>query len=95
MTLLVAETFRMGGHATHDEREARVLFDAATFARWGKRDPVGMFEAWLVEEGVAPARLEEIEAAVAAEVEAAAEEALRSRETSMPEPRTADLGVYA
>lgn len=94
-TLLVAETFRMGGHATHDEREARSLFDAATFGHWGKRDPVGMFEAWLEGEGVPRARMEEIETAVAAEVEAAAEEALRSRETSMPAPETAELGVYA
>jgi pyruvate dehydrogenase E1 component alpha subunit/2-oxoisovalerate dehydrogenase E1 component alpha subunit len=47
--LLVAETFRMGGHATHDEREARATFDASLFERWGKRDPIGLFEHYLIE----------------------------------------------
>src|SRR5438552_3246189 len=36
--LLVAETFRMGGHATHDEREARETFPDALFTAWGLRD---------------------------------------------------------
>jgi TPP-dependent pyruvate/acetoin dehydrogenase alpha subunit len=45
--LLVATTFRMGGHATHDEAEARALLPAALFAYWGERDPVGLYEAWL------------------------------------------------
>jgi TPP-dependent pyruvate/acetoin dehydrogenase alpha subunit len=39
--LLIAETFRMGGHATHDEHEARQLFPPETFEYWGKRDPIG------------------------------------------------------
>jgi TPP-dependent pyruvate/acetoin dehydrogenase alpha subunit len=95
VTLLVAETFRMGGHATHDEREARDLFSPEVFRRWGLRDPVGNYEAWLEGEGIARARLEEIEQAVTAEVEAAAEEALRSRDTAMPAGETAELGVYA
>jgi TPP-dependent pyruvate/acetoin dehydrogenase alpha subunit len=47
--LLVAETFRMGGHATHDEREARVTFDQKLFDQWGKRDPIGLFETYLLE----------------------------------------------
>jgi TPP-dependent pyruvate/acetoin dehydrogenase alpha subunit len=47
--LLVAETFRMSGHATHDEREARVTFAAELFERWGKRDPIGLYEAYLIE----------------------------------------------
>lgn len=47
--LLIAETFRMGGHATHDEREARETFDAQLFERWGKRDPIGLFENYLIE----------------------------------------------
>ena len=94
-TLLIAETFRMGGHATHDEREARNLFDAETFRAWGARDPIGMFEAWLEGEGFSRDMLEAIESDVSAEIEAAAEEALRSRETSMPVGETAELGVYA
>jgi 2-oxoisovalerate dehydrogenase E1 component len=47
--LLIAETFRMGGHATHDEREARATFDARLFEQWGKRDPIGLFENYLIE----------------------------------------------
>lgn len=48
--LLVADTFRMGGHATHDEREARATFDASLFDHWGKRDPIGLFETFLIED---------------------------------------------
>jgi len=94
-TLLIAETFRMGGHATHDEREARSMFDAELFAGWGRRDPVGLYEAWLEEEGIGRDALEAIEARVSAEVEAAAEEAIKSRETAMPAPEAAAQGVYS
>ena len=45
---VVAETFRMGGHATHDEREARETFPPELFEAWGRRDPVGLYEAWLL-----------------------------------------------
>jgi TPP-dependent pyruvate/acetoin dehydrogenase alpha subunit len=93
--LLVAETFRMGGHATHDEREARELFSAELFAAWGRRDPVGLYETWLEEDaGIARSELEEIEARVGAEVDAAAEEALRSRDGAMPVGETAVEGVW-
>ncbi|HXU09538.1 MAG TPA: thiamine pyrophosphate-dependent enzyme, partial [Blastocatellia bacterium] len=47
--LLIADTFRMGGHATHDEREARATFDTTLFAYWGKRDPIGLYETYLIE----------------------------------------------
>ena len=47
--LLVAETFRMSGHATHDEREARATFAAELFERWGRRDPIGLYESYLIE----------------------------------------------
>ena len=47
--LLIAETFRMGGHATHDEREARATFDTQLFEQWGKRDPIGLYETYLLE----------------------------------------------
>jgi pyruvate dehydrogenase E1 component alpha subunit/2-oxoisovalerate dehydrogenase E1 component alpha subunit len=62
--LLIAETFRMGGHATHDEREARATFDSQLFAGWGKRDPIGLLETYLTEgpldlEGGTPAPSEQ------------------------------------
>jgi TPP-dependent pyruvate/acetoin dehydrogenase alpha subunit len=50
--LLACETFRMGGHATHDEREARATFRKELFEHWGKRDPIGMFETYLIEGGI-------------------------------------------
>jgi TPP-dependent pyruvate/acetoin dehydrogenase alpha subunit len=93
-TLLVAETFRMGGHATHDEREARETFDPALFDYWGRRDPVGLYEAWLLEEGISSGHLEEIERTVRDEAEREAEEALESRGRRMPEGEMADQDVY-
>jgi len=45
--LVVATTFRMGSHATHDEAEARRLFSKEVFERWGRRDPIGVYEEWL------------------------------------------------
>lgn len=85
---VVADTFRMGGHATHDEREARETFDPELFRVWGRRDPIGLFEAYLVSEGVAPEDLEHIETDVTEELERAAAEALESRE-SLPAPEAA------
>ncbi len=93
VSLLVAETFRMGGHATHDEREARVTFDAGLFAAWGKRDPIGMYEAWLEGEGIPRDRLTELEADVAAEIDQAVEEALASR-AGLPAAESVTVGVY-
>jgi pyruvate dehydrogenase E1 component alpha subunit/2-oxoisovalerate dehydrogenase E1 component alpha subunit len=92
--LLVAETFRMGGHATHDEREARETFPAELFERWGKRDPIGLCEEYLKEEGVGEAALADVEREITAAVEQAAEAALASRER-MPAGESALHGVYA
>jgi TPP-dependent pyruvate/acetoin dehydrogenase alpha subunit len=81
---IVADTFRMGGHATHDEREARETFPDSLFAAWGRRDPIGLFEAYLVDQGLDPSELGAIEEQVTEEVDAAAEEALRSRHNAPP-----------
>ncbi len=81
---LVVDTFRMGGHATHDEREARETFPAELFDHWGKRDPVGMFESYLRSRGVAQETLEEIEGEVTREMDAAADDALESRDRIPP-----------
>ncbi|MSR07214.1 MAG: thiamine pyrophosphate-dependent dehydrogenase E1 component subunit alpha [Gemmatimonadetes bacterium] len=93
--ILDAETFRMGGHATHDEQEARHVLPAALFEYWGRRDPVGLFEEHLKGRGVTPATLQQIEDRVTSEVERAADEALASRETNQPPPASAVQGVYA
>ena len=93
--LLVAETFRMGGHATHDEAEARRTFPAELFAEWGRRDPVALFEEYLVDHDVPRAALSAAEAEVSAEVERAEAEALESRQQKMPSGESAVAGVYA
>ena len=107
---LAAETFRMGGHATHDEAEAREMFSAEVFAEWGRRDPIGCYEEWLAqvavdlrdgkraEAGAAEKSnreiLSEVEDRVAEQVEKAVEEALTSRDR-MPSPESIDSDVYA
>src|SRR5262249_41235391 len=90
-----AETFRMGGHATHDEKEARDLFPAEVFEHWGKRDPVGLYESYLERHGVERPVLEEIEQRVIEEIAAAEKEALESRDGKMPDPRSVTQGVFA
>jgi TPP-dependent pyruvate/acetoin dehydrogenase alpha subunit len=92
--LLVAETFRMGGHATHDEREARETFPAQLFSDWGKRDPIGLYEEYLKEAGWSASELQNVEAQVMDEIERAEREALASRER-MPAGESAVAGVYA
>ena len=92
--LLIAETFRMGGHATHDEREARETFAAELFERWGKRDPIGLYEEYLKAEGASAELLGKIEIEVEAEVERAAEEALADKE-KLPVPASALDNVYS
>ncbi len=94
--ILVARTFRMGGHATHDEREARELFDDALFSHWGARDPVGTYETWLMErKGVTRETLEAVEAEVIERIEAAAEDAKSRRGEREPDPATQQDGVFA
>lgn len=93
--IVFAETFRMGGHATHDEREARALFAPEVFEHWGRRDPIGMFESYLKRHGIAQDALDETEERVIEEIEKAAREALISRDTNMPRPETVTQGIYA
>ena len=85
---IVADTFRMGGHATHDEREARDTFAPDLFAAWGRRDPIGLFEAYLGIRGIGTGTLQAIEAEVTEEIERAAAEALGSRDR-IPAPEQA------
>jgi TPP-dependent pyruvate/acetoin dehydrogenase alpha subunit len=92
--ILDAETFRMGGHATHDEQEARHVLAPELFAYWGPRDPIGLYEEWLKGRGMGEA-LTALEQAVSEEVDRAADEALASRATRLPKPESAVDGVYA
>ena len=109
--LLIADTFRMGGHATHDEREARATFDSTLFTYWGKRDPIGLYETYLIDgaldlqsdhkndlEETRAGNAEALlraEARVTTEVEQAANDALESARSRMPKGESAAEGVYA
>jgi pyruvate dehydrogenase E1 component alpha subunit/2-oxoisovalerate dehydrogenase E1 component alpha subunit len=94
--ILSAETFRMAGHATHDEQEARQVLPEELFRHWGKRDPIGLYEEHLIATGDARRDdLTEIENGVTAEVDRAADDALASREGNVPSPDSALKGVYA
>jgi TPP-dependent pyruvate/acetoin dehydrogenase alpha subunit len=93
--MLFAETFRMGGHATHDDREARQIFSPEVFAYWGKRDPIGMYESFLQRRGIRQAAMESVESQVVDEIAAAEKEALESFRDKVPKPETAIQGVYA
>lgn len=93
--LLTTETFRMGGHATHDEAEARALFSKEEYDYWGKRDPIGVYEEYLKSSGTGADVLGVIEAAVVAAVEQAGDEALESKKNNMPAPESALSGVFA
>ncbi|MFL6276386.1 MAG: thiamine pyrophosphate-dependent dehydrogenase E1 component subunit alpha [Blastocatellia bacterium] len=89
-TLVEAKTFRLRGHAAHDNQSyvAKELLE-----QWQRRDPIGNFEKQLLKNKVASA--EEIEA-VNQRVNALLEEDLAWTESQPPpEPEEALGGVYA
>lgn len=97
---VLAATFRMGGHATHDEGESRRILPAELFAHYGRRDPVRCYRAFLRWGGaggepVADAVLDGIDARVEAEVASAERDALASRRAEPPDPAGAGEGVFA
>ncbi|MGE4619517.1 MAG: thiamine pyrophosphate-dependent enzyme [Planctomycetota bacterium] len=88
--IILARTFRFGGHATHDEAEARELFEQDIFEYWANREPIGCYEEWLktrpgIFDGEPIQALESLEKEVEAEVEAAAQRALDSHKSSPPD----------
>jgi TPP-dependent pyruvate/acetoin dehydrogenase alpha subunit len=92
--IIFAETFRMGGHATHDEREGRDMLGTASFEQWGKKDPIGTFETYLENTGTRRSVLDSAEERVIQELAQAEKEALESRDNCMPAPESALTGVY-
>lgn len=84
---LACETFRMKGHAEHDDQR---YVDKDLLATWMAKDPLPRFEAWLSSQGWSPEpglreRLE-------AEVAAMAESALAA---PWPDPSTLRDGAFA
>src|SRR5690606_2891458 len=89
-TMLEMKTFRMRGH---EEASGTRYVPAALFERWAPLDPLLQYKQRLLERGEADeAALGEIDAALAAEDEEAAEWALRQPEAvSTPEREHADV----
>ena len=84
---LVCETFRMKGHAEHDDQR---YVDPELLAQWATKDPLPRFEAWVIQRGWQPdpglsARLDR-------ELQAAADVAL---EAPWPEPASLTPGVFS
>lgn len=72
---LVCETFRMSGHAEHDDQR---YVDPDLLIEWKAKDPLPRFEAWLGTQGWAPAPdlRDQLTASLAAQAEQALGEPL-------------------
>lgn len=89
-SVLVAETYRMLGHAQHD---AQQYVPPEELAAWRDRDPIAGFERTLLDEGwLSEPGLAEIRTAVDAELAQAVEQVLSE---SHPAPEEARTRVYA
>jgi pyruvate dehydrogenase E1 component alpha subunit len=84
-TLIEAVTMRMHGHAAHDDMK---YVPTELVEEWRRRDPIERQETRLRERGV---DIDAVRSSVAAEIDAAAEEALAS---PMPDPGDATDGVF-
>jgi pyruvate dehydrogenase E1 component alpha subunit/2-oxoisovalerate dehydrogenase E1 component alpha subunit len=90
VTLIEAKTFRMKGHAEHDNQS---YVPPELIEEWSAKDPVVRFEKTLIDGGIATAaEFESIQSRVRREVDAATDEAERS---PMPKPEEAGMGLYA
>ena len=90
VTLIEVKTFRIKGHAEHDNQ---TYVPAALIEEWSAKDPVVRFEKMLVDGGfAATSDFEAIQSRVRGEVDAATDEAERS---PMPRPEEASMGLFA
>lgn len=89
-SLIVAETFRMLGHAQHDPQP---YVDPEELEAWREKDPLDRFARYLLDHGLASEdALEDLRAGIDRELAEAADEALSG---PRPEPSRARTGVYA
>ena len=89
-TLVELITYRRKGHAEHDNQSYVPNGEIEWWA--ANNDPIDRFTAWLAaNDGVSAEELASIDASVAAEIDAATDEAERS---PMPEPHDALIGIY-
>jgi TPP-dependent pyruvate/acetoin dehydrogenase alpha subunit len=90
VTLLEVRTFRMKGHAEHDNQS---YVPPALIDEWRARDPIERFERLLLELGAAtPSDFSAIDARIRAELDVAVEEADAS---PMPRGEEAARGLFA
>jgi pyruvate dehydrogenase E1 component alpha subunit/2-oxoisovalerate dehydrogenase E1 component alpha subunit len=90
VTLIEAKTFRVKGHAEHDNQS---YVPQALIEEWSAKDPLVRFETTLIDAGLATTvDFETIQSRVRREVDAATDEAERS---PMPRPEEAALGLFA
>ena len=84
---LVCETFRMKGHAEHDDQR---YVDPVVLSRWATKDPLPRFEAWMTHRGWNPDP--ELSGRLEAELRTAADSAL---EAPWPDPAHLATGVFS
>jgi TPP-dependent pyruvate/acetoin dehydrogenase alpha subunit len=90
VTMIVAETYRMHGHAQHDAQE---YVPDEELAKWRARDPIHLFERYLIESGFeSRASLAVVKEGVRRELAAAVEEALAA---PLPDPEGARVRTVA
>jgi TPP-dependent pyruvate/acetoin dehydrogenase alpha subunit len=90
VTLLEVKTFRMKGHAEHDNQS---YVPVEIIDEWRGRDPIERYEQTLIENKIATAEdFEEMQKRVRAEVDEATDEAERS---PMPRGEEAARGLFA
>lgn len=93
--MLAAETFRMGGHATHDDAGPRRVLGPEPYGAWARRDPLALCRAALTERDVSPGALAAAAAEAEGEVADGVAAALASRAARMPNWSIGVGGVYA
>ena len=90
VTLVELVTYRRKGHAEHDNQS---YVPPGEIEKWEKsNDPIDRYIRVLTEAGVKRSELEEIDARIISEIDAATDEAEKS---PMPEPKDALVGIYA
>jgi pyruvate dehydrogenase E1 component alpha subunit/2-oxoisovalerate dehydrogenase E1 component alpha subunit len=84
---LVCETFRMKGHAEHDDQR---YVDPQLLAQWADKDPLPRLESWLAQRGWAPDP--DLAARLEVDLLAASEAALAA---PWPDPVALHAGVFS
>lgn len=85
MTIIVAETYRMLGHAQHD---AQKYVPPRELETWRERDPIARLETLLAERDVSDDDLAAVRASVRGELDAAVDEVLAEPEPPAEEARS-------